>query len=112
MYHANFQWIQSHFGILISKKFNSLKFCLSYETPLYQHIKGPAGGVVGYAMTSYSKEVNMPVIGFDMGGTSTDVSRYAGQMKMFFLDLISSAKFYIPRFLKNVNKLMYLYLYF
>ena len=42
------------------------------------HTLGPAGGVVGYAMTSYSKEDDLPVIGFDMGGTSTDVSRYAG----------------------------------
>ena len=36
-------------------------------------LSGPAGGVVGYAMTT---ELDMPVIGFDMGGTSTDVSRY------------------------------------
>ena len=42
------------------------------------HTLGPAGGVVGYAMTSYSQEDDLPVIGFDMGGTSTDVSRYAG----------------------------------
>ena len=36
-------------------------------------LSGPAGGVVGYAMTT---ESGQPVIGFDMGGTSTDVSRY------------------------------------
>lgn len=29
-------------------------------------------------MTTYGKETDLPVIGFDMGGTSTDVSRYAG----------------------------------
>ena len=29
-------------------------------------------------MTTYGKETNLPVIGFDMGGTSTDVSRYGG----------------------------------
>lgn len=29
-------------------------------------------------MTTYEKETSLPVIGFDMGGTSTDVSRYAG----------------------------------
>merc|ERR1712000_341543 len=34
------------------------------------------GGVVGYALTSYDAETKTPVIGFDMGGTSTDVSRY------------------------------------
>ena len=41
---------------------------------------GPAGGVVGYAITTVNdigKE--KPIIGFDMGGTSTDVSRYNGQ---------------------------------
>ena len=29
-------------------------------------------------MTSFSEQEKVPVIGFDMGGTSTDVSRYAG----------------------------------
>ncbi|XP_055389292.1 5-oxoprolinase isoform X2 [Condylostylus longicornis] len=38
-------------------------------------LSGPAGGVVGYAVTG-SKETELPLIGFDMGGTSTDVSRY------------------------------------
>jgi len=40
-------------------------------------LSGPAGGVVGYAMTTETEE-KMPAIGFDMGGTSTDVSRYDG----------------------------------
>ncbi|XP_063062907.1 5-oxoprolinase isoform X2 [Engraulis encrasicolus] len=47
-------------------------------------LSGPAGGVVGYAVTSYSGTENKPVIGFDMGGTSTDVSRYAGQYEHVF----------------------------
>ncbi|XP_076146266.1 5-oxoprolinase [Alosa pseudoharengus] len=47
-------------------------------------LSGPAGGVVGYAITSYSSTENKPVIGFDMGGTSTDVSRYAGQYEHVF----------------------------
>lgn len=41
-------------------------------------LSGPAGGVVGYAVTSYDPTEGSPVIGFDMGGTSTDVSRFAG----------------------------------
>ncbi|KAK7429162.1 hypothetical protein QQZ08_004377 [Neonectria magnoliae] len=41
-------------------------------------LSGPAGGVVGYAQTSWDAEERCPIIGFDMGGTSTDVSRYAG----------------------------------
>uniref|UniRef100_A0A4W3GQN2 5-oxoprolinase, ATP-hydrolysing n=2 Tax=Callorhinchus milii TaxID=7868 RepID=A0A4W3GQN2_CALMI len=47
-------------------------------------LSGPAGGVVGYALTTYSKEEKRPVIGFDMGGTSTDVSRYAGEYEHVF----------------------------
>lgn len=35
-------------------------------------------GVVGYAKTSFQPG-GAPVIGFDMGGTSTDVSRFDGQ---------------------------------
>ena len=31
-------------------------------------LSGPAGGVVGYAMTTFSKDTKQPVIGFDMGG--------------------------------------------
>lgn len=47
-------------------------------------LSGPAGGVVGYALTSYDEETKIPVIGFDMGGTSTDVSRYAGRYEHVF----------------------------
>lgn len=43
-------------------------------------LSGPAGGVVGYAKTTPS----IPVIGFDMGGTSTDVSRYDGHWEHVF----------------------------
>lgn len=47
-------------------------------------LSGPAGGVVGYAMTTFHRETEQPVIGFDMGGTSTDVSRFAGQYEHVF----------------------------
>jgi len=49
----------------------------------YQAIlSGPAGGVVGFALTTSAAlrddgdDGRTPIIGFDMGGTSTDVSRY------------------------------------
>ena len=42
-------------------------------------LSGPAGGVVGYAMTT---DLGQPVIGFDMGGTSTDVSRYGDDYEL------------------------------
>lgn len=31
-------------------------------------LSGPAGGVVGYAVTAYRKGSGQPIIGFDMGG--------------------------------------------
>ncbi|MEQ8434120.1 MAG: hydantoinase B/oxoprolinase family protein [Oceanicaulis sp.] len=40
-------------------------------------LSGPAGGVVGMALTAKNAGYDK-VIGFDMGGTSTDVSRYDG----------------------------------
>ncbi len=43
-------------------------------------LSGPAGGVVGAG--GVAKSVNQPrVIGFDMGGTSTDVCRYDGEFE-------------------------------
>lgn len=63
---ARCEFMQSDGGLVDVEKFTGLKAILS----------GPAGGVVGYAMTSYDSETKIPVIGFDMGGTSTDVSRY------------------------------------
>lgn len=43
-------------------------------------LSGPAGGVVGMARTSAQAGYDR-VIGFDMGGTSTDVSHYAGEFE-------------------------------
>ena len=45
-------------------------------------LSGPAGGVVGYARTTFKQMGRKPVIGFDMGGTSTDVSRYNGEFEL------------------------------
>ncbi|MFB7867453.1 hydantoinase B/oxoprolinase family protein [Streptomyces sp. NPDC056069] len=43
-------------------------------------LSGPAGGVVGMARTSEQAGFDR-VVGFDMGGTSTDVSHYAGEFE-------------------------------
>ncbi|XP_066249060.1 5-oxoprolinase [Euwallacea similis] len=61
-------FMQSDGGLTSMQNFNGARAILS----------GPAGGVVGYAVTTWEKETKLPVIGFDMGGTSTDVSRFAG----------------------------------
>ncbi|XP_071274326.1 5-oxoprolinase [Agelaius tricolor] len=47
-------------------------------------LSGPAAGVVGYARTTFDPRDGTPVIGFDMGGTSTDVSRFAGHFEHVF----------------------------
>ncbi|PKS11986.1 hypothetical protein jhhlp_001282 [Lomentospora prolificans] len=62
------QFMQSDGGLVDYRKFSGLKAILS----------GPAGGVVGYAQTSWDDEERRAIIGFDMGGTSTDVSRFSG----------------------------------
>ena len=43
-------------------------------------VSGPAGGVVGVARTAKSAGA-AAVLGFDMGGTSTDVCRFAGRLE-------------------------------
>ncbi|XP_064641075.1 5-oxoprolinase-like [Lineus longissimus] len=67
-------FMQSDGGLTPVEKFYGSRAILS----------GPAGGVIGYAITTYGKETELPVIGFDMGGTSTDVSRYAGNYEHVF----------------------------
>ncbi|KAF3034339.1 hypothetical protein E8E12_006210 [Didymella heteroderae] len=62
------EFMQSDGGLVDFRNFSGLKAILS----------GPAGGVVGYAQTSWDDEEKRAILGFDMGGTSTDVSRYAG----------------------------------
>ncbi|HZD26629.1 MAG TPA: hydantoinase/oxoprolinase family protein, partial [Alphaproteobacteria bacterium] len=46
-------------------------------------VSGPAGGVVGSVRTTMMAGFEK-IIGFDMGGTSTDVSHYAGEFERIF----------------------------
>ena len=46
-----------------------------------------AGGVVGYAMTTFERKTQRPVIGFDIGGMGTDVSRYVEAYEYVFESL-------------------------
>jgi 5-oxoprolinase (ATP-hydrolysing) len=52
-------------------------------------LSGPAAGVVGYAKTTPTQN-DAPVIGFDMGGTSTDVSRYDGHHFEHVLETVTA----------------------
>lgn len=70
------EFMGSDGGLLSLNNFSGLKSLLS----------GPAGGVVGYALTAFAPEMDdpPPLIGFDIGGTSTDVSRYAGRYEKVY----------------------------
>lgn len=63
--------MQSDGGLVNAESFSGLRAILS----------GPAGGVVGIAKTCWDEKLQVPLIGFDMGGTSTDVSRFDGKFE-------------------------------
>lgn len=67
-------FMQSDGGLASVTHFNGFRAILS----------GPAAGVVGFAKTSWDDSENLPLIGFDMGGTSTDISRYDGRWTHIF----------------------------
>ena len=50
-------------------------------------------------MTTYHQGYshNAPVIGFDMGGTSTDVSRYAGEYEHVFESTVGGVTIQAPQ---------------
>jgi 5-oxoprolinase (ATP-hydrolysing) len=90
--HARVEFMGSDGGLLDLNNFSGLKSILS----------GPAGGVVGYALTSWDEKVKKPIIGsvffakpakhniliifvsLDVGGTSTDVSRFSGRYEVTY----------------------------
>ena len=58
-------------------------------------LSGPAGGVVGMARTAGEAGFER-VIGFDMGGTSTDVCHYAGQYERAFETVVAGVRMRAP----------------
>jgi 5-oxoprolinase (ATP-hydrolysing) len=58
-------------------------------------LSGPAGGIVGMARTA-ELGGHDKVIGFDMGGTSTDVSHYAGQFEREFETQVAGVRMRAP----------------
>ncbi|MEN3365257.1 MAG: hypothetical protein V7606_2531 [Burkholderiales bacterium] len=58
-------------------------------------LSGPAGGIVGMARTAKSAGFDK-VIGFDMGGTSTDVSHYAGEFEREFENQMAGVRMRAP----------------
>lgn len=57
-------------------------------------LSGPAGGVTGLETISRSLGLEQ-TIGFDMGGTSTDVSRYGGHTEHLFESNVAGVPFHI-----------------
>jgi len=58
-------------------------------------VSGPAGGVIGVAETARHAGIEA-VIGFDMGGTSTDVCRYAGTLERRDLAKVAGVRLRSP----------------
>ncbi|KAL3520218.1 hypothetical protein ACH5RR_018367, partial [Cinchona calisaya] len=83
----NVLFMQSDGGLAPESRFSGHKALLS----------GPAGGVVGYTQTLYGLETYNALIGFDMGGTSTDVSRYAGTYEQVIETQIAGAIIQAPQ---------------
>ena len=64
------EFMQSNGGLTDARSFSGRDAILS----------GPAGGVVGMVKTAQADGFQR-LLGFDMGGTSTDVSHYAGELE-------------------------------
>jgi 5-oxoprolinase (ATP-hydrolysing) len=58
-------------------------------------LSGPAGGIVGMAKTARAAGYDR-VIGFDMGGTSTDVSHFAGAYERESETIVAGARIRAP----------------
>jgi 5-oxoprolinase (ATP-hydrolysing) len=58
-------------------------------------LSGPAGGIVGMVHTAQEAGFDR-VIGFDMGGTSTDVSHFAGELEREFDTQVAGVRIRAP----------------
>jgi len=82
---VNLLFMCSHGGLAASGAFSGKDAILS----------GPAGGVVAMAQTARVAGFS-DVIGFDMGGTSTDVAHYAGEFERSFETEVAGVRLRAP----------------
>ncbi|HJP67543.1 MAG TPA: hydantoinase B/oxoprolinase family protein, partial [Sphingomicrobium sp.] len=82
---ADLHFMQSNGGLAEATAFRGKDAILS----------GPAGGVVGMVAASASQGEDR-LIGFDMGGTSTDVSHYAGTFELADESVIAGVRIRAP----------------
>jgi 5-oxoprolinase (ATP-hydrolysing) len=79
------QLMQSNGGLTDAHRFQGKDAILS----------GPAGGIVGAAQVSKLAGFDK-IIGFDMGGTSTDVTHYAGEYEREFATEVAGVRIRAP----------------
>jgi 5-oxoprolinase (ATP-hydrolysing) len=60
-------------------------------------LSGPAGGVIGFASTAWDACGKQPLVAFDMGGTSTDVARFHGQLEHTFESVTAGVTIMSPQ---------------
>jgi 5-oxoprolinase (ATP-hydrolysing) len=85
LYGVRLMFMQSNGGLTDARRFQGKDAILS----------GPAGGVVG-AVETATKAGFAKVIGFDMGGTSTDVTHYDGEYERAFETLVAGVRMRAP----------------
>jgi len=79
------QFMQSNGGLTDAHRFQGKDAILS----------GPAGGIVGAVEVSRLAGFDR-IIGFDMGGTSTDVTHYAGEYERAFITEVAGVRLAAP----------------
>ncbi|WP_426210687.1 hydantoinase B/oxoprolinase family protein [Massilia sp. TWP1-3-3] len=82
---VNLQFMQSNGGLTNARTFQGKDSILS----------GPAGGIVGMVRASALAGFER-VIGFDMGGTSTDVSHFSGEFERVFETQVAGVRMRAP----------------
>ncbi|MES2758583.1 MAG: hydantoinase B/oxoprolinase family protein [Pseudomonadota bacterium] len=82
---VNLQFMQSNGGLTDARTFHGKDSILS----------GPAGGIVGMVRASQLAGFDR-VIGFDMGGTSTDVSHFSGEFERVFETQVAGVRMRAP----------------
>lgn len=81
------EFMMSDGGLTSVERFSGLKSIIS----------GPAGGVVAMARTAYDQADGRPVVSIDMGGTSSDVARYAGRYEQVFETTLAGVTIQSPQ---------------
>src|SRR4029450_3568572 len=82
---SRLMFLQSNGGLTDAHRFQGKDSILS----------GPAGGIIGMVRTSEAAGFKK-VIGFDMGGTSTDVLHYAGGLEREFETQVAGVRIRAP----------------